>query len=114
MPMLDARRMEVYMAAFNYNMQEVVATKAAIITLNSLDALAASFKKVHLIGSGVEKVLAIISNENIVGVLNALPSAKEMGPLSYTAFKLGDFEDVAYFEPYYLKDFMSLLAAKKA
>ena len=113
-PMLDARRMEVYMAAFNYSMQEVVATKAAIITLNSLDALAASFKKVHLIGSGVEKVLAIISNENIVGVLNALPSAKEMGPLSYTAFKLGDFEDVAYFEPYYLKDFMSLFPAKKA
>ena len=105
--MLDARRMEVYSAIFNTKFEQIRETKA-----EELHAL--SFHKyleqglVTFIGNGVEKTKEIITHQNAVFVEGKLPSAKEMCKLAFNKYKISDFEDVAYFEPYYLKDFVAL------
>ena len=106
-PMLDARRMEVYSAMFNSQYHQVRETQAQILDEGSF---AEYLKKgeVYFIGNGVEKTKALITHPNAVFIDNKLPSAKEMGLLGYNKYKINDMEDVAYFEPYYLKDFMGL------
>ena len=113
-PMLDARRMEVYMTVFDHELNELTPTQALIIEENSLEAYCAAYEKVYIIGSGAEKVMTVCTHQNLVGLTTALPSAKEMAALSFNSYKAGLFEDVAYFEPYYLKDFMAPLPKKKA
>jgi len=56
----------------------------------------------------VEKTKTLISHSNAIFIEDKLPSANEMGLLSNDKYKKSDFEDVAYFEPYYLKDFVAL------
>lgn len=108
-PMLDARRMEVYSTVFDANHHQVRDIKAQILDENSfLDYL--NKDKVYFIGNGVEKTKAIIHNENAVFIENKLPSANNMSKLAYEKFIKNDFEDVAYFEPFYLKDFIDLSA----
>jgi tRNA threonylcarbamoyladenosine biosynthesis protein TsaB len=58
------------------------------------------------LGDGAEKCKELITHKNAVFVENKFPSAKEMAQLSYDKYKNNDFEDVAYFEPFYLKDFI--------
>lgn len=104
--MLDARRMEVYSAVFNSEKQEIRETKAEILTENSfLDYLENG--KVSFIGSGVAKFMDICNHPNAHFIADQLPSAAQMAPLAEAKQKIGDIEDVAYFEPYYLKDFIS-------
>ena len=104
--MLDARRMEVYTAAFNSNRDQIEETSAKILQPESyLDLLESG--KVYFIGSGVEKFKAICTHPNAVFIEDQLPSAKEMIKLAFDKYNSSDFEDVAYFEPYYLKDFMA-------
>jgi tRNA threonylcarbamoyladenosine biosynthesis protein TsaB len=62
---------------------------------------------VHFIGNGVEKFQDICDHPNARFVLNELPSSKEMCALAQSKFQDNDVEDVAYFEPYYLKDFIA-------
>jgi len=105
-PMLDARRMEVYSAVFNSELKEIRETQAEILT----EASYASYLEkgtVTFIGSGVEKFEAICQHENASFFNELLPSAAEMASLAYHKLKIDDTEDVAYFEPYYLKDFVS-------
>ncbi|MEW7293100.1 tRNA (adenosine(37)-N6)-threonylcarbamoyltransferase complex dimerization subunit type 1 TsaB [Aquimarina sp. 2304DJ70-9] len=105
-PMIDARRMEVYSAIFSSSYKEIRETKAEILTEESfLSYLQRG--KVYFIGNGVEKFSSICKNNNAVFIQNKLPSANEMARLSYSKFLAKDFEDVSYFEPYYLKDFVT-------
>ena len=104
-PVLDARRMEVYSKVFDADLNEVRETKAQIIDENSFASYLKK-GKVLLMGSGAEKCKEVLSNPAIEFDIKSVPSAKEMSQLSHLKYKNGDFEDVAYFEPYYLKDFI--------
>lgn len=104
-PVLDARRMEVYSAVFDAVLNEVRETRAEIIDEDSFKEYT-SKGKVYFIGNGAEKISSTLKGNNMVFVNKAVPSAKEMAVLSHNKFSSNDFEDVAYFEPYYLKDFL--------
>ena len=108
-PMIDARRMEVFTASFDKNYQIVGQTKALVLDENSFEDIQ---EKIHFIGDGAEKSEAVLKSERFIFYSHLkYPSAKEMVELSYDAYLNKKFEDVAYFEPYYLKDFM--LTTKK-
>ena len=81
--------------------------KAEILTEDSYSELLAKHK-VYFIGTGVEKTKRLIQHPNAIFVEGKLPSANEMSFLADTKYKTSDTEDVAYFEPYYLKDFIAL------
>ena len=105
-PMLDARRMEVYSAIFNSNKEEVRETKAEVLDETTFNEYLVK-EKVYFIGDGVVKFKDICSHKNAVFVENKYPSANEMGKLAELKYKKSDTENVAYFEPYYLKDFVT-------
>jgi len=112
-PMLDARRMEVYAAVFDNKYREIREIKAEIIDENSFSEQLAQ-GPVHCIGTGASKCQGVIKHPNITFYKDhQLPSAKEMVKLAYDQLKKGNFEDVAYFEPFYLKDFMGTRPSKK-
>jgi len=110
-PMLDARRMEVYSAIFDANNKQVRKTEAQILNETSFNSYLES-AKVYFIGNGVEKTKTLINHPNAIFIDNKLPSANEISKLSYKSYKQNTFEDVAYFEPYYLKDFIALKPKK--
>ncbi|GGG33873.1 tRNA (adenosine(37)-N6)-threonylcarbamoyltransferase complex dimerization subunit type 1 TsaB [Bizionia arctica] len=111
-PMLDARRMEVYSAVFDSNYNEIRQVEAQIL---EADSFVEYLEKgaVYFVGNGVEKTKTIINHTNAHFVDDSLPSAKEMGQIAYNKYKKSDTEDVAYFEPYYLKDFIALKPKSK-
>lgn len=104
-PLLDARRMEVYSCAFDHNYQELNETKAEIITPEAFQEFL-SFKKIHLVGSGSEKCKNVLMDSIFHFQSTLIPSAKEMVLLAQEKYNASRFEDVAYFEPFYLKDFV--------
>ncbi|WP_422081723.1 tRNA (adenosine(37)-N6)-threonylcarbamoyltransferase complex dimerization subunit type 1 TsaB [Ulvibacterium sp.] len=104
-PVLDARRMEVYSAVFDSNFNQIRETKAEIITENSFSRYAETGKTL-LLGPGAQKCHEVLKHTHFDFMNDVIPSAKEMGKLSYLKYQKSDFEDVAYFEPYYLKDFV--------
>jgi len=110
--MLDARRMEVYSAVFEKDFIQVRETKAEIIDgdsfLEYLDKGA-----VYFVGDGAEKCKDVITHDNAVFAEEQFPSAQEMCSLAYDKYKKNDIEDVAYFEPFYLKDFIVIPEKKK-
>ena len=110
--MLDARRLEVYSAIYDASYNEIRHTEAEVITHDSYKDLL-DLSPVYFIGNGVEKTAQLIAHSNAIFIEDKLPSAKQMCALSYTKFKNNDFEDVAYFEPYYLKDFIAIPFKKK-
>ncbi|MBP1838344.1 tRNA (adenosine(37)-N6)-threonylcarbamoyltransferase complex dimerization subunit type 1 TsaB [Formosa algae] len=105
--MLDARRMEVYAAVYDANYNEVRSIEAEILDEHAFETFLEE-GKVYFVGNGVEKTKTIITHPNAVFVDGKLPSAREMGALADVKYKKSDTEDVAYFEPYYLKDFVAL------
>jgi len=110
-PLIDARRMEVYSSVFDNKYQQICETKAEIIDKNSfLEFLERG--KVYFLGDGAEKCKEIIKNKNAIFLEGYFPSAKEMASLSYDKFKKSAAEDIAYFEPYYLKDFVAGIPKK--
>ena len=106
-PMLDARRMEVYSAVFSSEMDQMRDIQAQIITKDSFKTYLDK-GRVTFIGDGVEKFEAVCTHPNAVFIKNALPSASQMAQIATLKFTQNDIQDVAYFEPYYLKDFISL------
>jgi len=106
-PMLDARRMEVYSAVFDATYNLIGDIRAQELNTDAFTEYLEK-GKTYFIGNGVEKSKELISHNNAVFVENKLPSANEMAKLSYNKFNKKEFEDVAYFEPFYLKDFISL------
>lgn len=111
--MLDARRMEVYSAIYDSNYNQIRETQAQILDEQSFsDYLEKG--KVYFIGNGVEKTKTLINHPNACFVEDELPSANEMSQIAFGKYKKSDTEDVAYFEPYYLKDFVALKPKKKS
>ena len=109
-PMLDARRMEVYSAIFTPNFENKRAVQAEIITENSFEELQ---ETLYFVGDCAEKCKPVLTKENFIFLEEIkYPSAKEMSFLSFEKYKKNDFVDVAYFEPYYLKDFMMTVSKK--
>ncbi|WP_028377470.1 tRNA (adenosine(37)-N6)-threonylcarbamoyltransferase complex dimerization subunit type 1 TsaB [Leeuwenhoekiella sp. MAR_2009_132] len=103
-PLLDARRMEVYSAIYDADFNELRGIEAQIIDEHSFNDFLNAGKTVF-IGDGAEKLQRINKHPNGNFVLEALPSAREMALLADAKYKISDIEDVAYFEPFYLKDF---------
>lgn len=109
-PMLDARRMEVYASVFDAQGLEVKATHAEILTSDSFAGLEG---KVCFLGDANEKAQTVLQRANFEFLPEIiLPSARNMGSIVHDRFRAEAFEDVAYFEPFYLKDF--LVSAPKA
>ncbi len=111
-PMIDARRMEVYTSFYTSENKQIVPVSADIITENSYSDLLEK-NKIYFFGDGSGKCKDIIKHENAIFVDNINPSAKNMITLSLKAFKKEKFEDTAYFEPFYLKDFIATIPKKK-
>ncbi|MGB1043279.1 MAG: tRNA (adenosine(37)-N6)-threonylcarbamoyltransferase complex dimerization subunit type 1 TsaB [Tenacibaculum sp.] len=111
-PMLDARRMEVYSAVYSSDYSQIREIKAEIIDENSFKEELVS-GKVYFLGDGAEKCKEILTHDNANFIEAKFPSAKEMAFLSYNKYKKNDIEDVAYFEPFYLKDFVVTPQKKK-
>lgn len=109
-PMIDARRMEVYSAIFAPNLERKREVLAEIITENSFE----NFQEtLYFIGDCAEKCKSVLTKENYIFLDKIVyPSAKEMSAISFEKFKINDTVDVAYFEPYYLKDFMITTSKK--
>ncbi|MDC1197628.1 tRNA (adenosine(37)-N6)-threonylcarbamoyltransferase complex dimerization subunit type 1 TsaB [Algibacter sp.] len=105
--MLDARRMEVYSAIYDSNYNEIRETQAQILDETSFNDYLEQ-GKVYFIGNGVEKTKTLINHTNAIFIEDKLPSSNDMSLLADTKYKKKDTEDIAYFEPYYLKDFVAL------
>lgn len=110
-PMIDARRMEVYTAFYNKYLERVVPISAEIVSEDSFSDILASHK-VYFFGDGAEKCRNVLTHQNAIFVPNVVPFAKNMTRLSATFFAQEKFQDVAYFEPFYLKDFIATLPKK--
>jgi tRNA threonylcarbamoyladenosine biosynthesis protein TsaB len=109
-PMLDARRMEVYSAIFNSKLEKQREVQAEVITENSFESIT---EPVYFVGDCEDKCQAVLIKTNFVFLEEfKYPSSKEMSTLSFAKFQQSDFVDVAYFEPYYLKDFMITTSKK--
>lgn len=105
-PMIDARRMEVYSAIFTTQLEKIREVKAEVIVLESFSEITSN-QTVFFVGDGALKCKEILERENFIFLEKIIhPSSREMSKLSYEKFKKCDTVDVAYFEPYYLKDFM--------
>ncbi|MFN7044011.1 MAG: tRNA (adenosine(37)-N6)-threonylcarbamoyltransferase complex dimerization subunit type 1 TsaB [Flavobacterium sp.] len=103
-PMIDARRMEVFTAFYDKNHNQIRNTQAEIIDETSYQEITDT---IHLVGDGTEKFKNTLTEKKFVFHSDVIfPSATEMSQLSFDKYKKSDFVDVAYFEPYYLKDFV--------
>lgn len=110
-PMIDARRMEVYSAFFNSEGDFERDVKAEIIDENSYQEILIKQKMIFF-GDGSEKIKDVIKHENAMFIDDIYPSSKDMVKLAETKFQKSEFEDVAYFEPFYLKDFVATVPKK--
>lgn len=107
-PMIDARRMEVYAAVLDENNAFIQETQAVIMNETSFQDLLATHKVIFF-GDGAAKCKPILEKHSnaVFPAIDVKPSARTVGQLGTIAFQNGQVEDVASFEPYYLKDFMS-------
>jgi tRNA threonylcarbamoyladenosine biosynthesis protein TsaB len=105
-PMIDARRMEVYTALYSIKGDEFKATSADIIDEDSFKAILEN-NKIVFFGDGASKCKTKITHMNAVFYDGFMPSASHMIKATMQKFEKSDFEDVAYFEPFYLKDFIA-------
>lgn len=111
-PLIDARRMEVYTAFFDGKSGEMISeTEAKILDENSFSELAD--KKILFIGDGAKKAQEILNLPNAEFKSDIYPSAKGLIKKSVEKFNQQDFENVAYFEPFYLKDFQGIKKADR-
>ena len=104
-PMIDARRMEVYAMVLNKEIQEVREIKAEILDSSSFSGFLEK-GKVAFIGNGVSKFQEICKHPNALFLKERLPSALQMASMAEAQNKIGNVVNVAYFEPFYLKDFI--------
>jgi tRNA threonylcarbamoyladenosine biosynthesis protein TsaB len=110
-PMLDARRMEVYCAVYNKHMETIVPVNAFIVNEESIGSLKAD-KPIVFFGDGMPKCRSLLETLNGAEFLeDIVPTSEIMPCLSYKKYLDRQFENTAYFEPYYLKEF--LITSKK-
>ena len=110
-PMLDARRMEVYAQITNTALQTVKETSADIVETNTYDEYLQN-NVVYFFGNGADKCKEVITHPNARFIEDIVPLAKNMFPLAEKRMAEERFEDVAYFVPFYLKDFVAKEAKK--
>lgn len=110
-PMIDARRMEVYAAVYDRALHEVRATQADIVDEQTY---APFLEKgpVYFFGNGAAKCKDKIQHPHAHFIDNILPLASNMAPLAELAVAKEDYKDVAYFEPFYLKEFIATTPKK--
>jgi tRNA threonylcarbamoyladenosine biosynthesis protein TsaB len=111
-PMIDARRMEVYAAVYNENLELVRDVNADIVDENTYGEYL-SRGKVLFFGNGSDKCKSVILSPNAVFIGNVYPSAAAMTGPANEAFDKKAFVDVAYFEPFYLKEFQATVPKNK-
>lgn len=104
--MLDARRMEVYSSVYDSKINQIRETKAEVLDEQFFTEYLEQ-SQVHFIGNGVAKFEDICTHTNAVFHKQKFPSAQEMAEIAELKYQKSDIEDVAYFEPYYLKDFIA-------
>lgn len=114
-PMIDARRMEVYASVFNSGGEVIMPTEAVIMNEGSFESILKE-NKVVFFGDGAAKCKDLLGVHANAIFLEAeiRPSARTVGTLAMKAYTNANFEDIASFEPYYLKDFMSPPSRKAA
>ncbi len=105
-PMLDARRMEVYSAVYDRALREVRGIQADIVDADTYKEYL-DRAPVYFFGNGAEKCMEVINHPNARFIKNVHPLAKWMYPLAEKRIAQEKFEDVAYFVPFYLKDFVA-------
>jgi len=111
-PMIDARRMEVYSQAFSNQLDVISDVEAIVIDENSFKEEKEK-QEVLFFGDGAEKCMETIKHKNAIYFDQAEASSLGMVKLSYEAFNNKQFEDVAYFEPFYLKEFIAAISKVK-
>ncbi len=104
-PMIDARRMEVYAAGFSGSGREVFPTRAEIVEHDSFPECQ-RFNQVYIFGDGAEKCWETLNSRGVT-LIDLKASAVGMAEIAEQKLLQKDFEDTAYFEPYYLKDFVA-------
>ncbi|MEM9052570.1 MAG: tRNA (adenosine(37)-N6)-threonylcarbamoyltransferase complex dimerization subunit type 1 TsaB [Bacteroidota bacterium] len=105
-PMIDARRMEVFCAGFSAAGNQIFPTRAEVLTIESFPE-AASFDRIFYFGDGAEKCKEILASRGFQFIEGIQASARGMVCLAAKKFANSDFVDTAYFEPFYLKDFVA-------
>lgn len=108
-PMLDARRMEVYTKLVDQDFQETWALQPKILRENTFESFD---KPVYLFGNGMPKFQRIATQENLLFMDDIYPDAAYMGSLAFEKFRKGQFENLAYFEPNYLKKWQTTIPKK--
>lgn len=109
-PMIDARRMEVYTQIFNSNGESKTGVSAEIIDETSFGEHRSDGRPFVIFGNGAAKCLELLEGAVLIDIT---PSARGLVALAQKAFNEGSFEDIAYFEPFYLKDFVVKKSTKK-
>lgn len=110
-PMIDARRMEVYTALFSSNGKMLNSVSAQIVDENTYSDVLKT-NKIIFFGDGAEKCKLIINSPNAI-FADIQASARGMIAVAAEKFKISDFVDIAYFEPFYLKNFVATTSKKK-
>ncbi len=111
-PMIDARRMEVYTALYDNENNSVTPITAKIIDENSFSEELTA-QKIVFFGDGADKCAEVLEkNSTATFIDEGLPSAEFVNQIAFGKYQKQEFEDVAYFEPYYLKDFVATTPKK--
>lgn len=111
-PLLDARRMEVYSAVYDQDQLLLREIEAEIISASSFERYLKE-QQVYFLGDGAEKCKDLILHKNAVFLKDHFPSSKELAILAFEKYQKKEFEDLAYFEPYYLKEFLVTKSKKR-
>ncbi len=106
-PMIDARRMEVYTQVFDFELESLTEIEAKILDPDAFVSQFHSRKTLHFIGNGVKKFEEVCRVKQKTSFNYNNPSAQHMVKMANQKYKQQLFEDVAYFEPFYLKDFVA-------
>ena len=111
-PMIDARRMEVYAAVYDETLNPVMPVGAYIVDENTFAEIL-DRHKIIFCGNGAGKCRDVINHPNAIFVDDVYPLATGVLALAERAFAQGDFRDVAYYEPFYLKEFVATTPRNK-
>lgn len=111
-PMIDARRMEVYCLLANRQKEILEPTQALVVEPDSFEKYLDK-RKIVFFGNGASKCQAVLRHKNSIYVANVFPSARSVGQIAWQKFQQGEFENLIYFEPYYLKDFVGTANTKR-
>src|SRR5688572_17283074 len=112
-PMIDARRMEVYTALYGSSLEEIEKDQALVLEETSFQEKLKT-NKILFFGNGAAKWQTLLgANANALFLKNVIPSAEAVSELAWQKFQAGQFENVAYYEPFYVKEVHITMAKAK-